>query len=143
MHFGKPDQVILSCVAAGLTMAVLAALVPGIAVAAVTALVASTGSAMSKVCLDALIQRDVPEASRASAFGRSETVLQTTWVLGGALGVLLPPTYWIGFASVSVLLGLGLAQTVLARRGSSLIPGFGTGAPPRQHPATRQVDQQA
>jgi MFS family permease len=142
MHFGKPDQVILSCVAAGLTMAVLAALVSGIAVAAVTALVAATGSAMSKVCLDALIQRDVPEASRASAFGRSETVLQTSWVLGGALGVLLPPTYWIGFASVSVLLGLGLAQTVLTRRGSSLIPGFGTGAPPRQHPATR-IDQQA
>jgi hypothetical protein len=143
MHFGKPDQVILGCVAAGLTMAVLAALVSGIAVAAVTALVAATGSAMAKACLDALIQRDVPEASRASAFGRSETVLQTAWVLGGALGVLLPPIYWIGFASVSVLLGLGLAQTVLARRGSSLIPGLGTGAPPRQHPATRRIDQQA
>ncbi len=142
MHFGKPDQVILGCVAAGLTIAVLAALVPGIAAAAVTALVAATGSALAKVCLDAVIQRDVPEASRASAFGRSETVLQMAWVLGGALGVLLPPIYWIGFASVSVLLALGLAQTVLARRGSSLIPGFGTGAPPRQHPATRRAEQQ-
>ncbi|HEY6424935.1 MAG TPA: MFS transporter [Pseudonocardiaceae bacterium] len=137
-QFGKPDQVILSCVAAGLTMSVLAALVPGISVAAVTALVAATGSAIAKVCLDAVIQRDVPEASRASAFGRSETVLQTAWVLGGALGVLLPPTYWIGFASVSVLLGLGLAQTVLVRRGSSLIPGFGVGAPPRRPRATRE-----
>lgn len=142
LHFGKPDQAILSCVAAGLTMAVLAALVPGIAVAAVTALVAATASAIAKVCLDAVIQRGVPETSRASAFGRSETVLQMAWVLGGTLGVLLPPIYWIGFASVSVLLGLGLAQTLLARRGSSLIPGFGAGAPPRQHPATRRVDQQ-
>ncbi|MGB8202181.1 MAG: MFS transporter, partial [Pseudonocardiaceae bacterium] len=70
-----------------------------------------------------VIQRGVPEASRASAFGRSETVLQSAWVLGGALGVLVPPTYWIGFASVSALLGLGLIQTVLTRRGSSLIPG--------------------
>jgi hypothetical protein len=143
MHFGKPDQAILSCVAAGLTMAVLAALVPGITIAVVTALVAATGSAIAKVCLDAVIQRGVPETSRASAFGRSETVLQMAWVLGGALGVLLPPIYWIGFASVSVLLGLGLAQTLLARRGSSLIPGFGAGAPLRQHPATRRVDQQA
>jgi hypothetical protein len=142
MHFGRPDQAILSCMAAGLTMAVLAALVPGIAVAAVTALVAATGSAIAKVCLDAVIQRGVPEASRASAFGRSETVLQIAWVLGGTLGVLLPPIYWIGFASVSVLLGLGLAQTLLARRGSSLIPGFGAGAPLHQHPATRRVDQQ-
>ncbi|HEX4103360.1 MAG TPA: MFS transporter [Pseudonocardiaceae bacterium] len=122
-HFGKPDQAIVGCVAAGLTMTVLAALVPGIAVAAVTALVAATGSAVAKVCLDAVIQRGVPEESRASAFGRSETVLQTAWVMGGALGVLLPPTYWIGFASVSALLALGLAQTELTRRrGSS--PGL-------------------
>jgi MFS family permease len=115
-HFGKPDQTILACVVAGLTMAVLAALVGGIAVAAATALVAATGSAVAKVCLDAIIQRDVPEESRASAFGRSETVLQMAWVLGGALGVLLPPTYWIGFTAVSVLLALGLTQTVFARR---------------------------
>jgi MFS family permease len=127
MHFGKPEQAIVGCVAAGLTMAVLAALVQGITVATVTTLVAATGSAVAKVCLDAVIQRGVPEASRASAFGRSETVLQTAWVLGGTLGVLLPPTYWIGFGSVSVLLCLGLVQTVLTRRGSSLIPGLGVG----------------
>ncbi|HYZ37559.1 MAG TPA: MFS transporter [Pseudonocardiaceae bacterium] len=126
IHFGKPAQAILGCVAAGLTMAVLAALVGGIAVAAATALVAATASAMAKVCLDAVIQRAVPEESRASAFGRSETVLQTAWVLGGALGVLLPPTYWIGFASVSVVLALGLAQMLLIRRGGSLVPGLGT-----------------
>ncbi|MGH3429014.1 MAG: MFS transporter, partial [Mycobacteriales bacterium] len=84
---------------------------------------------LAKVCLDAVIQRGVPEASRASAFGRSETVLQTAWVMGGALGVLLPPIYWIGFASVSALLALGLTQTILTRRGSSLIPVFNTTAP--------------
>jgi Major Facilitator Superfamily len=138
-HFGRPDQAIVGCVSAGLTMAVFTALVPGIASAALTALVAATGSAVAKVCLDAVIQRGVPEASRASAFGRSETVLQTAWVLGGALGVLLPPTYWVGFASVSGLLGLGLAQTVLTRRGSSLIPGFRAGRPHRRHPATRRM----
>ncbi len=130
LHFGKPDQAIISCVAAGVTMAVLTALIPGIAVVVVTALVAGTGSAIAKVCLDAVIQRDMPEASRASAFGRSETVLQLAWVIGGALGVLLPPNYWIGFASVSGLLGLGLIQTLLARRGSSLVPAIGRGNPP-------------
>jgi MFS family permease len=138
MYFGKPDRAILGCVLAGLAMAVCTALVPGIAVAAATALVAATGSAVAKVCLDAVIQRGVLEASRASMFGRSETVLQMAWVLGGALGVLLPPSYRVGFAAVSVLLGLGLTQTLLTRRGSSLIPGFGMGRPPRPHPATRR-----
>jgi MFS family permease len=126
LHFGNPDQAILGCVIAGLTMAMLTALVQGIVIAAVTALVAATSSAVAKVCLDAVIQRGVPEVSRASAFGRSETVLQTAWVMGGALGVLLPPTYWIGFATVSVFLALGLAQALLTRRGASLIPGLAT-----------------
>ncbi len=125
MHFGKPDQVILGCISAGLTMAVVLALLPGIAVATATALVAGTGSALAKVCLDAVIQRDMPEASRASAFGRSETVLQLAWVFGGTLGILLPPSYWIGFGSVSLVLTLGLAQTWLVRRGSSLLPRLG------------------
>ena len=142
LHFGKPDHAISGCVVAGVSMAVLTSLVEGIAVVVVTALVAATGSAIAKVCLDAVIQRDMPEASRASAFGRSETVLQLAWVVGGALGVLLPPSYWIGFASVSVLLGLGLAQTLLARRGSSLIPTFGTPSQPtdgtRRYAPTRQ-----
>ena len=58
---------------------------------------AATASALAKVCLDAVIQRDLPEESRASAFGRSETVLQLSWVFGGALGVLLPhENYWLG-----------------------------------------------
>ena len=69
-----------------------------------------------------MIQHDLPEQSRASAFGRSETVLQLAWCLGGAVGLLLPPTYWIGFLVVSVLLALGLGQTLLVQRGGSLLP---------------------
>lgn len=138
LHFGKPDHVIIGCIAAGLTMAVMVALVPGIIIATVTALVAGTGSALAKVCLDAVIQRDMPETSRASAFGRSETVLQLAWVFGGAMGILVPPTYWIGFGSLSLVLALGMAQTVLARRGHSLLPGLGGNRPLRPGPqATR------
>lgn len=134
MHFGRPDQVIIGCISAGLAMAVMVALVPGIAIATVTALVAGTGSALAKVCLDAVVQRDMPEASRASAFGRSETVLQLAWVLGGALGILLPPTYWVGFGTLSLVLGVGMLQTALTRRGSSLLPGLGGDRPLRSDP---------
>jgi MFS family permease len=121
LHFGRPDQAVVGCLSGILVATVLAAVVPGIATAAVLALVAGTGSALAKVSLDATIQDDLPEAARASAFGRSETVLQVTWVFGGALGVLLPPTFWIGFTVLSVLLALGLAQTLLYRRGTTLL----------------------
>ncbi|SFP46795.1 Predicted arabinose efflux permease, MFS family [Amycolatopsis arida] len=134
LHFGRPDQVILGCLAGALVATVVAAVLAGLATAALVGLVGATASALSKVSLDALIQQDLPEESRASAFGRSETVLQMSWCFGGAVGLLLPPTYWIGFLVVSVLLALGLAQTWLVRKGGSLIPGLGGDRPLRPGP---------
>jgi hypothetical protein len=129
LHFGKPDEVILGCVGAALLSSVLATVLPGLVTAAIVGLVGSTASALAKISLDAVIQEDLPEESRASAFGRSETVLQLSWCFGGAVGLLLPPTYWIGFLVASILLAVGLTQTFMVQRGSSLIPGLGGGAP--------------
>jgi len=132
-RFGRDDSVVLTCVGIATAAAATAALVPGIATAAVVALVASTCSALAKVTLDALIQRDLPEESRASAFGRSETVLQLAWVLGGALGVLLPhSTYWIGFSVTAALVALGGVQAALIGRGRSLLPRRRPAAPAPQ-----------
>ncbi|MFO7190814.1 MULTISPECIES: MFS transporter [Thermocrispum] len=122
LHLGGTDQVTTVAVATTLAATVLAALLPGIATAALVALIGATCSALAKISLDAVIQHDLPEESRASAFGRSETVLQMAWCFGGAIGLLLPPTYWLGFLVISVLLVLGLVQTILVRRGKSLLP---------------------
>lgn len=122
MHFGHPDQVIVGAVAGTLVTTVIATLLEGVATAALVGLVGATGSALAKISLDAIIQEDLPEESRASAFGRSETVLQLSWCFGGAVGLLLPPTYWIGFLVVSVLLAIGLAQTILIRKGKTMVP---------------------
>ena len=51
---------------------------------------AGFSSALGKLALDALVQREVPDDVRSSAFARSETVLQLAWVVGGALGISLP-----------------------------------------------------
>ena len=115
--------VVLWCVGAAVVVAVVAAAVPGIATAAVVGLVGAAASALAKVSLDAVIQRDLPEESRASAFGRSETVLQLAWVTGGALGVLLPhDTFWIGFTVVACVVALAGVQTVLLYHGRSIAP---------------------
>ncbi|MFC7612717.1 MFS transporter [Actinokineospora soli] len=143
VHVGKPEQVVIGCAAAALAATVVATFAAGIATAAIVGLVGAVASALAKNSLDAVIQDDLPEESRASAFGRSETVLQLSWVFGGAVGVLLPPMWWLGFLVVSVLLAVGIAQTVLSQRGRSLIPGLGgdrpirpdqTGALPVQRP---------
>jgi hypothetical protein len=136
LHFGKPDQVVLACLGACLGIAIIATVAAGLATAAIVALVGATASALAKISLDAVIQEDLPEESRASAFGRSETVLQMSWCFGGAVGLLLPPTYWIGFLVLSILLAVGFTQTLLVRRGTSLIPGLGGDRPLRPQPTS-------
>ncbi|MDT0268150.1 MFS transporter [Streptomyces sp. DSM 44915] len=79
--------------------------------------------ALGKLALDALIQRDVPEVVRTSAFARSETTLQMAWVMGGAIGISLPLVgpLGMGVCATLALLGAGLSVRGLlttARRGS-------------------------
>ncbi|MEV4440134.1 MFS transporter [Streptomyces sp. NPDC049577] len=87
------------------------------------AAVAGISQALGKQSLDSLIQRDVPEEVRTSAFARSETLLQMCWVAGGAIGILLPLNGVVGLSVASAFLALGAATAVrgllaAARRGS-------------------------
>ncbi len=126
---GNPAVVVLRCTIAVTAVTVFAAIVDGLWSTALVALVASVASSLAKVSLDASLQDDLPEESIASGFGRSETALQLSWVAGGAMGVLLPTEYWIGFTVISVFVALGLLQTILSHTGHSLLPGFGGNRP--------------
>ncbi len=129
LQLGRPAVLVVRCTVA-VTLVALAAAVSGkLLAAAIATLITSGSSAISKASLDASLQDDLPEQSRASAFGRSESTLQLAWVLGGALGVLLYTELWVGFTAVSAVLILGLAQTVVTFRGDSLIPGLGGNRP--------------
>ena len=129
LRLGRPAVLVLRCTLA-VTGVALAAAVAGTQLMAVIAtLVTSGSSAIAKAALDASLQDDLPEESRASAFGRSESTLQLAWVLGGAMGVLLYTDLWIGFSVVTSVLILGLAQTVVSFHGDSLIPGLGGNRP--------------
>ncbi|MFD6398064.1 MFS transporter [Nocardia sp. NPDC060249] len=129
LPLGKPSPVVLGCTGACAVVALFAAFTGNLFGAAVAALVASAASALAKVSLDAAIQDDLPPESIASGFGRSETVLQLSWVVGGAAGVLMPIEYWKGFALISVILLAGLLQTFVSYTGHSLLPGLGGNRP--------------
>src|SRR5690606_24295406 len=80
----------------------------------------------------------------ASAFGRSESYLQVSWVFGGIVGLLIgglwfstsDSVYTIGFGVVSVFLALGVAQVIALRRGRSLVPRISLGALRRRRSGT-------
>ena len=73
--------------------------------------------------LDSLIQRDIPDHTRASAFARSETLLQLSWVVGGFIGIALPlvPQLGLGVAA-SILVGWS-AWVLLGLRAGQSTPG--------------------
>jgi len=97
------------------------------------ALVAGAAQSLGKLCLDALIQREIPEQVRASAFARSETVLQLGWVIGGGIGLVLPLSgpWGLGVASAVTTAMAGFTLTTLQRiRRSAPARQPGSGAIP-------------
>lgn len=129
LKLGRPAVLVVRCTVAVSAVALAAAVAGNLMLAVIATLVTSGSSAIAKASLDASLQNDLPEESRASGFGRSESTLQLAWVLGGALGVLVYTELWVGFTAVTALLILGLAQTLVSFRGNSLIPGLGGNRP--------------
>jgi MFS family permease len=77
---------------------------------------------LAKLCFDALVQRDVPERVRTSVFGWSETMLQMLWVVGGALGIVLPLEPHIGFSVCALALVCTIDLAARQRRRAELDP---------------------
>ncbi|AEW94776.1 integral membrane protein [Streptantibioticus cattleyicolor NRRL 8057 = DSM 46488] len=102
-----PERIVTVVLASALAVTALAAAGYGAVTVTLAATVAGLTQAMGKLALDALIQRDVPEAVRTSAFARSETALQLAWVFGGALGIVLPLNGTVGLAVGAALVALG------------------------------------
>ncbi|MFF9377074.1 MFS transporter [Streptomyces griseoluteus] len=107
-----PEIIIVTVVAVALGAAVVAAVFFGTVLVACLAAVAGFAQALGKLSLDALIQRDVPEAVRTSAFARSETILQMAWVFGGAVGIVMPLNGTLGLAVAAALVALGWLTTL-------------------------------
>ncbi|MFJ4711505.1 MFS transporter [Streptomyces sp. NPDC088785] len=107
-----PEVIIVTVVAVVLGVAVLSAVFFGAVMTACLAAVAGFAQALSKLSLDATIQRDVPEAVRTSAFARSETLLQVAWVVGGAIGIALPLVGVLGMSVAAAIVGVGWLTTV-------------------------------
>lgn len=120
----RGPEVIIACVlGCALTAAVVASALFGTVTVAAVAATAGIAQALGKLSLDALIQRDVPEEVRTSAFARSETLMQMSWVVGGGLGISLPLIAPLGMGAGAVVVAVGLVLSTgslvrAARQGS-------------------------
>jgi MFS family permease len=118
MRARAPEAVIAVVVGAATVAAFAGAFFYGITTVLSVALVAGLAQSLGKLSLDAIVQRDVPEEVRTSAFARSETLLQLSWVVGGGVGIALPLNgrLGLGLASVGLVIMLVLTLRSLRRR---------------------------
>ena len=125
-----PAITVVVALLADAAAAVVAAVLYGLIPAMLLGLTAGVAQAMGKVSLDSTIQNRVPERHRTSAFARSETLLQLSWVVGGFVGIALPLRIGdtvVPELGLGVLAALMVAWTafVIARRPA---PGAQTGS---------------
>jgi MFS family permease len=123
LKMAKPESVIIVSTGIAGIVCLVVALTFGMVFAAIGMLVSAVGNALSKIALDALIQRDVIETLRSSAFARSETFLQLAWVVGATVAVALPSTTSddgaIGFLVAGVVTTTVAAVVFLRNRATS------------------------
>ncbi|HEV7207938.1 MAG TPA: MFS transporter [Mycobacteriales bacterium] len=129
----RPEKLITVSALLALGSSIAAAVFFSYYAALALAGVATLASVTAKLSLDAVIQRDVAEDVRASAFGRSETAVQLAWVIGGAVG-LIPFAGRLGFVLASVAMSLAVLTTVF---------GVRTPVPRRRRPHLRRAAGQA
>jgi len=117
LRMARPDLIILLCTVGAAVGCLLAAVLFSITLAIVAMLISAVANSLAKLSLDAIIQRDVAESLRSSAFGRSETFLQLAWVLGATIALLLPAgNGMLGFVVATGVLGFVAVTMALHER---------------------------
>ena len=111
----NPRLTVLVAIVLDTAVLLVAAVFYGLPTAVLLGLTAGVTQALGKLSLDALIQREVPERVRTSAFARSETLLQLSWVIGGFVGIALPLVPQIGLGVLAALLAGWTAYVLLNR----------------------------
>jgi hypothetical protein len=112
----RPDVTVVLMTGLAAAVTFMAAVAYGLATVLAGTFTAGLAQALAKLCLDAVIQSDVVETTRSSAFARSETVLQLAWVAGGGIGMILPlPGPW-GLGLAAVLTAVAATATVVSSR---------------------------
>ena len=113
----RPDLTVVVVLLVDAAMTTVAAAFYALPTAVLLGLTAGLAQSFGKLSLDSLIQHGIPERSRSSAFARSETLLQLSWVVGGFVGIALPlvPQLGLGVAAAILIAWSAWVLTALRR----------------------------
>jgi hypothetical protein len=110
----RPEVTVVATLLADAAVAIVVTVFWGLPTAVLLGLTAGLAQSLGKLSLDALIQREIPERTRAGTFAKSETLLQLSWVIGGFIGIFMP---------LEPQLGLGVAAAILVAWSAWVLSG--------------------
>ena len=96
--------------------AVVAIQMGGRPAAAMLGGVVGVAASAGRLCFDAIVQRDAPEADHARSFARFETRFQLAWVLGAFLPVVVSMPRSVGYGGLAVVSTVAAATYLTGRR---------------------------
>lgn len=120
LKIATPRTIVLTTLIADAVMVVIAAAHFTIWTAVAVGFVAGTGQQLGKLALDSQIQNTIPEHMRTSVFGRSETLLQLAWVIGGIVAVVIPTNASLGMIVAAAVLVVWASVVLIWTSGRSL-----------------------
>lgn len=120
LKIASPKTIVLATLIADAVMVVIAAAHFTVVTATAVGFVAGLGQQLGKLALDSQIQDTVPEHMRTSVFGRSETLLQLAWVIGGIIAVAIPTNASLGMVIAAVVLVVWASVVLIWNSGHSL-----------------------
>jgi MFS family permease len=113
-----PQLLIFVVLVGSMLVTIVGALMFGLPAVLIVALAATIAQTLVKASLDSILQREIPEERRSSAFSFSETVHQLALVIGGLIGLALSLTNsgLTGLTVAAVGLAFALCALLLSRR---------------------------
>jgi MFS family permease len=113
-----PQLLIFVVLVVSVLVTIVGAMMFGLVAVLIVALAATIAQTLVKASLDSIMQREVPEEKRSSAFSFSETIHQLALVIGGLIGIALSLTNsgLTGLTVAAVGLALALCTLLLSRR---------------------------
>ena len=112
----REEGILLGSLIAVTLAAVVALQMGGRPGAAMLGAFVGIAASAGRLCFDAIVQRDAPDADRARSFARFETRFQLAWVIGAFIPVILTMPRTAGFVVLAVTTTVAAATYATGRR---------------------------
>lgn len=115
-RFVREERILLGALVSVSAAAVVALQMGGRPAAALIGGFVGVAASAGRLCFDAIVQRDAPEADHARTFAKFETRFQLAWVLGALPPVAVSMPRPVGYVALAVVCTVAAATYFTGRR---------------------------